>query len=153
MTSSAYKIKELESTIELIRSQEKRLLKEIEELKKTRHTLYDQNISGGGYRMACDRYNWFKLMCDRNYYEILSDITIALSNFAANNDVNHTKFIWGAKGLHQKKYYIEIDRNDLVINFSTSIQKIGVVYFLDREVAVAAIQMLKDEHLFCQDQE
>lgn len=77
----------------------------------------------------------------------LVQVQRALVNFKCEHDSEHIEFVWGSDGLFQKKWYVEIDNSSQKTNFSTSIQKAGVVYFSTKELAQSAFNMLKRRKL------
>jgi hypothetical protein len=141
------KIKKIEQQIKELEQKVKECEKTLDKLKNP-YKLY--NREDNYFSIGRSKYNKFRILKDYQYYNSERTIFDALANFASENDT-FENFIWGSKGLEQKKFYIELSHEGAKIvpqvNFSTSTKKLGVVYFSLREIAEAAIEMLEKEEL------
>ena len=142
------KIKELENQIKYLNGNHDQhitgILKEIQELKKPKYELWEP-INSKYYRVpdfiGCN-YDKFENSEAARYYAKPHQILDALANFVAHNDPEEINRAWDGENFHW--FILDVHSP---IDYNTTLKNPTTIFFSTKELAEAALQMLKSEGL------
>ena len=143
------KIKELENQIKYLNENHDTyvtgILKKIQELKKPKYELYMPKPTDICYcpiLMCGDKYSCFKDQEQCKYYGYQRQIFDALANFASHNDPTEKDRAWDEENLHW--FILDVHSHP---DYNRTSKNPTTIYFSTKELAEAALEMLKSEKL------